>query len=58
MLFKYRRKLNNYDTKKNIYLCFIESAKVLCGSKVFVWIITNCGKLLKRWEYQTILPIS
>ena len=19
------------------------------------WIITNCGKLLKRWEYQTIL---
>ena len=36
----------------------IESAKVLCGCKVFVWIITNCGKLLKRWEYQTILPIS
>ena len=23
-----------------------------------VWIITNCGKLLKGWEYQTILPIS
>ena len=23
-----------------------------------VWIITNCGKLLKRLEYQTILPIS
>ena len=21
-----------------------------------VWIIINCGKLLKRWEYQTILP--
>ena len=21
-----------------------------------VWITTNCGKLLKRWEYQTILP--
>ena len=20
-----------------------------------VWVITNCGKLLKRWEYQTIL---
>ena len=20
-----------------------------------MWIITNCGKLLKRWEYQTIL---
>ena len=23
-----------------------------------VWIITNCGKLLKKWEYQTILHVS
>jgi len=23
-----------------------------------VWITTNCGKLLKRWEYQTTLPAS
>ena len=23
-----------------------------------VWIIRNYGKLLKRWEYQTILPVS
>ena len=23
-----------------------------------VWITTNCGKFLKRWEYQTTLPIS
>ena len=23
-----------------------------------VWIITNCGKFLKKWEYQTILPVS
>ena len=23
-----------------------------------VWIITNCGKLLKRWDNQTILPVS
>ena len=23
-----------------------------------MWIITNCGKLLKRWEYQTTLPAS
>ena len=23
-----------------------------------VWIITNCEKLLKRWAYQTILPVS
>ena len=23
-----------------------------------VWIMTNCGKLLEKWEYQTILPVS
>ena len=23
-----------------------------------VWIIKNCGKFFKRWEYQTILPAS
>ena len=23
-----------------------------------VWIIINCRKLLKRWEYQTILTVS
>ena len=23
-----------------------------------VWIMTNCGKFLKRWEYQTTLSVS
>ena len=23
-----------------------------------MWNITNCGKFLKRWEYQTTLPAS
>ena len=23
-----------------------------------VWIIINCGKFFKRWEYQAILPVS
>ena len=23
-----------------------------------VWILTNCGKFLKRWEYQTTFPVS
>ena len=23
-----------------------------------MWITTNCGKLFKRWEYQTTLPAS
>ena len=34
------------EIQKNIY--FIDYAKA------FVWITTNCGKFLKRWEYQTI----
>ena len=38
--------------QKNVCLCFIYYAKA------FVWIMTNCGKLLERWEYQTILPVS
>ena len=24
----------------------------------FLWITTTCGKFLKRWEYQTTLPVS
>ena len=35
------------EFQKNIYFCFIDYAKV------FVWITTNCGKILKRWEYQS-----
>ena len=23
-----------------------------------MWITTNCGKFLKKWEYQTTLPVS
>ena len=38
--------------KKPIYFCFIDYAKA------FVWITTNCGKFLKRWKYQTTLPVS
>ena len=38
---------------KNIYLCFIDYIKPLT-----LWITTNCGKFLKRWEYQTTLPAS
>ena len=35
------------EFQKNICFCFIDYAKA------FVWITTNCGKFLKRWEYQT-----
>ena len=40
------------ELQKNIYLCFIDY------TKAFVWITTNCGKFLKRWKYQTTLPVS
>ena len=36
------------EFQKNIYLCFIDYVKPLT-----MWITTNCGKFLKRWEYQT-----
>ena len=34
------------EFQKNIYFCFIDY------TKAFVWITTNSGKFLKRWEYQ------
>ena len=34
--------------EKSIYFCFFDYAKTLT-----VWIMTNCGKFFKRWEYQT-----
>ena len=40
------------EFQKNIYFCFIDYAKA------FDWIIINCGKFLKRWEYQTTWPAS
>ena len=32
------------EFQKNIYFCFIDDAKALCGSQ-------QTGKFLKRWEY-------
>ena len=40
------------EFQKNIYFCF-NMLKPLT-----VWITTNCGKFLKRWEYRTTLPAS
>jgi len=42
------------EFQKNIYLCFIDYVKTFN----IVWIIINCGKLLERQEYQTILSVS
>ena len=35
------------EFQKNIYFCFIDYAKAF-----------NCGKFLKRWQYQTPWPAS
>ena len=42
-----------------------ESSRKTCNSALLtmpkpltVWITVNCGKFLKRWEYQTTLPAS
>ena len=40
------------EFQKNIS-CFIELPEPLT-----VWITANCGKFLKRWDYQTTLPVS
>ena len=37
---------------KNSYFCFIYYAIAI------VWITTNYGNFLKRWRYQTTLPVS
>ena len=34
------------------------SALLTMPKPLTVWITTNCGKFLNRWEYQTILPAS
>ena len=41
------------EFQKNIYFCFIDSAKALS-----VWITIHCGKIWERWKYQTTWPAS
>ena len=36
------------EFQKNIYFCLLTMPKPLT-----VWITTNCGKFLKRWDYQS-----
>jgi len=38
--------------KKNL------SASLTMLKALTVWITRNCGKFLKRWDYQTTLPVS
>ena len=41
------------ELQKNIYFSLLTTLKTLT-----VWIVTNYGKCLKGWEYQTTLPAS
>ena len=34
------------------------SASLATTKPLSVWITTNCGQFLKRWKYQTTLPVS
>ena len=34
------------------------SALLIMSKPLTMWITTNCGKFLKRWEYQTTWPAS
>ena len=43
------------SSRKSIYFCFTDYAKIFDCVDQFP---TNCGKFLKRWEYQTTLPSS
>ena len=45
--------LQKQEFKRNIYLCVLTKPKPLT-----LQITTNCGKFLKRSEYQTMLPAS
>ena len=51
--------LNHGESKgvpDNICFCFIDCYIML--KPLTVWLTKNCGKFLKRWEYQTPLPAS
>ena len=46
----WRKQGNSRKTSTSSLLTMLKS--------LTVWIIANCGKLLKLWEYQTTLPVS
>ena len=57
----FRKGRGTRDQIANIYW-IIEKARefqknITDYAKAFVWITANCGKFLKRWEYQTTLPV-
>ena len=58
----FRKRRGTRDQIANIQ-CIIEratsiSALLTMPEPLTVWITTNCGKFLERWEYQTMWPAS
>ena len=49
--------LKKYEFQKTSF-ALLSSALLTMPKPLTVWITTNCGKFLERWEYQTILPAS
>ena len=52
-LLDHRRKQKQENSRKTS-----TSASLTMLKPSTVWITTNCGKFLKRWEYQITLPVS
>jgi len=46
------------STGKRILEKSSTSASLTMPKPLSVWTTTNCGKILKRWEYETTLPAS
>ena len=49
---------SRYRKGKKVQKKIPTSASLIMLKPLTVWITTTCGKFLKRWEYQTILPVS
>ena len=49
---------NHNEIPQCIHQKTLTSALLTTPKPLTVWITTNCGKFLKRWEYQTTLPAS
>ena len=50
---------SHINTYKHAHTLQTSTSDLLTMPKpLAVWVTTNCGKFLKRWEYQTTLPAS
>ena len=55
--FKFPTFVGSWGKQTNSRKTFTSASLTMIKS-LTVWITTSCGKFLKRWEYQTTLPVS